>query len=164
MIGDTEYKQALEKQEKLSTETLNRKAEGLQTENQPDFCEHPHVYTLGRSARWKQYAADYDSIAGKECFVCSYQSWWRHHVSRPGRWLDIPFFDPWKLICSSQIMAYIIIEEAIFIVFSSIIFRWTFLKKATGVWLDTGKPACRKIHLVVAAPDLLLPCMVLPLM
>ncbi|HNX11573.1 MAG TPA: lipoate--protein ligase, partial [Paludibacteraceae bacterium] len=63
--GLIEYKQAWEKQEKLFTETLNRKAEGLQTENHLIFCEHPHVYTLGRSGDENNMLLDYIQLQAK---------------------------------------------------------------------------------------------------
>jgi len=48
--GLIEYNQAWTQQESIFSETINRKVEGLDTENVLVFCEHPHVYTLGKRA------------------------------------------------------------------------------------------------------------------
>lgn len=43
------YKDAFEYQEKLFYENIDKKQKGERTSNYLLFCEHPHVYTLGKS-------------------------------------------------------------------------------------------------------------------
>jgi len=47
--GLVEYNEAWAKQDKIFSATITRKMEGLPTDNYLLFCEHPHVYTLGKS-------------------------------------------------------------------------------------------------------------------
>src|ERR1035437_3400532 len=47
--GLTEYNEAWAKQEAIFSDTIEKKMNGLPTENYLIFCEHPHVYTLGKS-------------------------------------------------------------------------------------------------------------------
>ena len=54
-IGLVDYKKAWDFQEKLFNKTLSiksknkKEATSNKTENHLIFCEHPHVYTLGKS-------------------------------------------------------------------------------------------------------------------
>ena len=45
------YSQAWERQEKLFDEVVAAKAAGTSYVNRIVLCEHPHVYTLGRSGK-----------------------------------------------------------------------------------------------------------------
>ena len=47
--GMIEYNKAWENQESIFMDTIQQKVDGLNTENLLVFCEHPHVYTLGKS-------------------------------------------------------------------------------------------------------------------
>ena len=44
-----EYNEAWAKQDKLFSATIDTKMQGQSTANYLVFCEHPHVYTLGKS-------------------------------------------------------------------------------------------------------------------
>ena len=60
-LGHIDYKQAWDYQEKLFDQIIaikrqNRKEEtNLETQSYLLFCEHPHVYTLGKSGDEKTY-------------------------------------------------------------------------------------------------------------
>ena len=47
--GLVEYNEAWAKQESLFSASIEKKMQGLPTDNYLVFCEHPHVYTLGKS-------------------------------------------------------------------------------------------------------------------
>ena len=47
--GEVPYNEAWERQEQIFSQTIDRKLQGKATENTMIFCDHPHVYTLGKS-------------------------------------------------------------------------------------------------------------------
>ena len=50
-LGVIEYQKAYEYQLKLFNENIEKKLAGQPTKNTVIFCEHPHVYTLGKSGK-----------------------------------------------------------------------------------------------------------------
>ena len=142
--GLIEYKQAWEKQEKLFTETLNRKAEGLQTENHLIFCEHPHVYTLGRSGDENNMLLDYIQLQAKNASFVHTNRGGDITYHGPGQVVGYPIFDLENFNMGLKQYIYNI-EEAIIHCLQQYNIVCEHFEKATGVWLDTGKPACRKI-------------------
>ena len=142
--GLIEYKQAWEKQEKLFTETLNRKAEGLQTENHLIFCEHPHVYTLGRSGDENNMLLDYIQLQAKNASFVHTNRGGDITYHGPGQVVGYPIFDLENFNMGLKQYIYNI-EEAIIHCLQQYNILGEHFEKATGVWLDTGKPACRKI-------------------
>lgn len=142
--GLIEYNQAWKKQETLFESTIRRKTEGLPTENYLVFCEHPHVYTLGKSGDEHNLLIDYIQLQAKDAtFV---------HTNRGG---DITYHGPGQLVgypifnledFHIGLKQYVFkIEEAIINCLADYNIECERLEKATGVWLDVGKPSCRKI-------------------
>lgn len=142
--GLVEYNQAWKEQEILFTEIINKKINGESTGNYLVFCEHPHVYTLGKSGDEHNLLLNYIQLqANNAQFV---------HTNRGG---DITYHGP------GQLVGYPIfdlanfgigLKEYIFRVEDSIIdFLTEFglkaerLQGATGVWLDVETKNARKI-------------------
>ena len=142
--GLIEYNQAWKEQESIFAETISRKIQELETENYMIFCEHPHVYTLGKSGDEQNLLLNYIQLqANNAQFV---------HTNRGG---DITYHGP------GQIVGYPIfdlanfgigLKEYIHRIEASIIellqqynIRSERLEGATGVWLDTGTKQARKI-------------------
>ncbi len=142
--GLIEYNQAWKEQESIFAETISRKIQELETENYLIFCEHPHVYTLGKSGDEQNLLLNYIQLqANNAQFV---------HTNRGG---DITYHGP------GQIVGYPIfdlanfgigLKEYIHRIEASIIellqqynIRSERLEGATGVWLDTGTKRARKI-------------------
>lgn len=142
--GLVEYNQAWKEQESIFAETISRKIQELETENYLIFCEHPHVYTLGKSGDEQNLLLNYIQLqANNAQFV---------HTNRGG---DITYHGP------GQIVGYPIfdlanfgigLKEYIHRIEASIIellqqynIRSERLEGATGVWLDTGTKRARKI-------------------
>ena len=48
-LGLIDFKVAWDKQEGLLQSIIKDKRAGLETKNYLIFCQHPHVYTLGKS-------------------------------------------------------------------------------------------------------------------
>jgi len=148
--GLIDYKEAWDKQEGLfnqivETKINNRKSNTLvQTENHLIFCEHPHVYTLGKSGNESHLLVTENQLKEKQA---SY-----YKINRGG---DITYHGP------GQIVGYPILDLDNF--FTDIHKYLRFLEEViiktlaeynivaerstgeTGVWLDVGKPTARKI-------------------
>ena len=142
--GLIEYNQAWKEQETIFAETITRKTQELETENYLIFCEHPHVYTLGKSGDKHNLLLNYIQLqANNAQFV---------HTNRGG---DITYHGP------GQIVGYPILDLANFgIGLKEYIHRIEAciiellqqynieserMEGATGVWLDTGSKYARKI-------------------
>ncbi|MCF8331693.1 MAG: lipoyl(octanoyl) transferase LipB [Bacteroidales bacterium] len=143
-LKDIDYKEAWDYQEKCfrqvmdfkqdRSKTLPEKAEGYLL-----FCEHPHVYTLGKSG-------EQNNLLISDEFLKSINATY-YKIDRGG---DITYHGP------GQIVGYPIIdlerfglglkkyieslEEAIIAVVAEYGIEAGRLKGATGVWLDADKP------------------------
>jgi lipoyl(octanoyl) transferase len=142
--GLTEYNEAWQRQEEIFNATIARKQSGEATDNVLVFCEHPHVYTLGKSGDEQNMLLNYIQLqAAHASFV---------HTNRggdityhgPGQVVGYPIFDLANF--NMGLKAYIFnIEEAIINTLKLYGVESTRLDGATGVWLDIDTPRCRKI-------------------
>ena len=142
--GLTEYNEAWQRQEEIFNATIARKQAGEATDNVLVFCEHPHVYTLGKSGDEQNMLLNYIQLqAAHASFV---------HTNRggdityhgPGQVVGYPIFDLANF--NMGLKAYIFnIEEAIINTLKLYGVESTRLDGATGVWLDIDTPRCRKI-------------------
>lgn len=93
--GLIEYQQAWDEQERIFAETVARKvanrglaaAEQVSTDNYLFFCEHPHVYTLGKSGHESNLLANADFL---KTIGATY-----HRINRGG---DITYHGPGQLV------------------------------------------------------------------
>jgi lipoyl(octanoyl) transferase len=142
--GLVEYNQAWKEQESIFAETISRKIQELETENYLIFCEHPHVYTLGKSGDEQNLLLNYIQLqANNAQFV---------HTNRggdityhgPGQIVGYPIFDLANF--GIGLKEYINrIETSIIELLQQYNIRSERLEGATGVWLDTGTKQARKI-------------------
>ena len=142
--GLTEYNQAWDNQEKLFNETLRRKIQGLQTENHLIFCEHPPVYTLGRSGDENNMLLDYIQLQAKNASFVHTNRGGDITYHGPGQVVGYPIFDLENFNMGLKQYIYNI-EEAIISCLLQYNIKGEHYDKATGVWLDVGKVGCRKI-------------------
>ena len=113
-------------------------------ENRLIFCQHPHVYTLGKHGKDSNLLLDEARLrrVGAELF----------RIDRGG---DITYHGPGQLVCYPilnledyrlGLKDYIhLLEEAVIRVCALYGIEAGRVKGATGVWLDTGMPQERKI-------------------
>lgn len=142
--GIIEYNLAWSEQEKLFSSIIETKKIGNPTSNILVFCEHPHVYTLGKHGNEQNLLLNYIQLQAKNAqFV---------HTNRggdityhgPGQLVGYPIFDLANF--NIGLKKYIfLIEEAIIRTLSEYAIKATRLDDATGVWLDIDTPRCRKI-------------------
>jgi lipoyl(octanoyl) transferase len=142
--GLTEYMEAWTKQEVLFKETIEKKLQNKPTENFLVFCEHPHVYTLGKSGDEQNLLINYIQLQANHAqFV---------HTNRggdityhgPGQLVGYPIFDLANFgIGLRQYIA--LMEDCIIDLLKEYNVNSSRLSGATGVWLDVDTRSCRKI-------------------
>ena len=142
--GLVEYNEAWAKQESLFSATIEKKMQGLPTDNYLVFCEHPHVYTLGKSGDEQNMLLNMIQLQAKHATFVHSNRGGDITYHGPGQVVGYPIFDlaNFELGLKQYIFR---IEEAIIQTLSLYRIPSTRLEGSTGVWMDVGKPACRKI-------------------
>jgi len=138
------YAEAWQRQSTCFDELIKKKLSGAAYVNHLIFCEHPHVYTLGRSGKSLNMLLNQNQLEAIGATL--------YHIDRGG---DITYHGPGQLVCypiinledfSLGLKEYIhLLEEAIILLCVSYGIEATRMEKATGVWLDVGTPRVRKI-------------------
>jgi lipoyl(octanoyl) transferase len=142
--GIVEYNAAWQNQEELFNATIQSKINGLTTNNYLIFCEHPHVYTLGKSGDEHNMLLNYIQLQAKNATFVHSNRGGDITYHGPGQIVGYPIFDLANF--GIGLKQYIFrIEEAIINTLSTYNIISHRLDGATGVWLDVGKPTCRKI-------------------
>jgi lipoyl(octanoyl) transferase len=146
--GLIDYREAWERQRTLAARLIARKTSPTpaapQSGNTVIFCEHPHVYTLGRNGNANNLLVN----AG---FLHKINADW-YHTDRGG---DITYHGPGQIVAYPVLdleTLHLSLKQYIFIIEETAIrtLRHHGLEAgrmtgATGVWLDAGTPAARKI-------------------
>lgn len=142
--GLIEYNEAWAKQETLFSGSIEKKVQDLPTDNYLVFCEHPHVYTLGKSGDEQNMLLNYIQLQAKNATFVHSNRGGDITYHGPGQVVGYPIFDLANF--GLGLKQYIHnIEEAIINTLAQYNIQSTRLDGATGVWLDVGLPACRKI-------------------
>ena len=142
-LGVIDYQQAWDYQEKLFKEVIDVKLanrdkaddEQVPSPNYLLFCEHPHVYTLGKSGSPQNLLLDAKGLEEKRA---SY-----YKINRGG---DITYHGPGQLVCYpildldnffEDIHKYLrLLEEAIIKTLDHFGIKAGRIEKLTGVWID----------------------------
>lgn len=143
-----DYKECWDFQETLFNEILKlKREEKTNILNHLIFCEHPHVYTLGKSGSEDNMLINYIQLQAKNATF--------HKINRGG---DITYHGPGQLVgypilnltaFEVGIKDYIFkIEEAIIIALKHYNIDATRLDGAIGVWLDVDNP--KKVRKICA--------------
>lgn len=142
--GLTEYNEAWAKQETLFSAAISAKIQEETTRNTLVFCEHPHVYTLGKSGDEHNMLLDYIQLQAKNATFVHSNRGGDITYHGPGQVVGYPIFDLANF--GLGLKQYIFrIEEAIIQTLSIYHIPSTRLEGSTGVWLDVGTSLCRKI-------------------
>ncbi len=142
--GEVPYNEAWERQEQIFSQTIDRKLQGKATENTMIFCEHPHVYTLGKSGDEHNLLIDYIQMqaAGAQFVKTNRGGDITYHG--PGQIVGYPVFDLNSF--NIGLKKYIeLLEEVVILTLKDVGIYAERFPGATGVWLDVGKPSARKI-------------------
>jgi lipoyl(octanoyl) transferase len=152
-LGLIDYQQCWDLQEKLFSDITQIKISNrdrlpenqLRPEHHLIFCEHPHVYTLGKSGEEKNLLVDAD---GLQAIAATY-----YKINRGG---DITYHGPGQLVgypildldqFFTDIHKYLrFLEEAVILTMADYGLRGERYPGYTGVWLDADEPErARKI-------------------
>jgi len=149
-LGLIDYKQCWDFQEQLFAEILavkssNRKEnKEVDTKNYLIFCEHPHVYTLGKSGDEKNLLVNEDYLKSRGATF--------HKINRGG---DITYHGPGQIVgypildldnFFTDIHKYLrFLEEAVILTLKEYGLESERSPGETGVWFDVGTPKARKI-------------------
>lgn len=138
------YAEAWQRQTEWFDALIKAKQAGKRYVNHIVLCEHPHVYTLGRSGKEGNMLLSEEQLRKIEATL--------YHIDRGG---DITYHGPGQLVCypilnleeySLGLKEYVrLLEEAVIAVCASYGIFAGRMEKATGVWLDSDTPRTRKI-------------------
>jgi len=145
-LGLKEYKEAWEFQEMTHASVLEKR-EFLPSDEYAGtliFCEHPHVYTLGKSGQSNNLLINDEFLT--KINASYYQSNRGGDITYhgPGQIVGYPIFDLEKMKLGVKQYIYCL-EEAIIMTLKNYGIFSKRLEGATGVWLDEGKSGERKI-------------------
>ncbi len=149
-IGLIEYKDAWLFQEKFFNEILEIKSKNrnegteITTKNHLIFCEHPHVYTLGKSGNKENLLVNEEYLKSRGASFYKTNRGGDITYHGPGQIVGYPVFDLDNFF--NDIGKYLrFLEEVIILTLKEYGLSGERSKGETGVWLDVGKPTARKI-------------------
>jgi len=152
-LGEMEYAKAWDYQRNLHSEILELKrvnvelpaCEQTSNYNYLLFCEHPHVYTIGKSGSESNLLVDENMLKQKGAQLFKIDRGGDITYHGPGQIVGYPIID--LSVYNLGVRQYIhAMEESIIRLLSEYGIKAERLEGATGVWLDTDKPGkTRKI-------------------
>jgi lipoyl(octanoyl) transferase len=149
-LGLIDYKEAWDYQEKRFNEILDVKKNNRK-ENRQDptlsyllFCEHPHVYTLGKSGDEKNLLVNEDYLKSRGATFYKINRGGDITYHGPGQIVGYPILDLDNFF--TDIHKYLrFLEEAVILTLAEYGIESTRSDGETGVWLDVGIDKARKI-------------------
>lgn len=150
--GLIDYQAAWDKQEDLLKQKVDLKmsqrdmaqSEQLLASHDLIFCEHPHVYTLGKSGHMDNLLLDQDELNKAEATFYKINRGGDITYHGPGQLVAYPIFDLEQFF--TDIHKYLrYLEEAIIQTIAHYGIKGERYEGYTGVWLDADKPEARKI-------------------
>lgn len=142
-LGLIDYQEAWDYQEKIFAETLAIKTQnrGLDVDNQqltPNFllfCQHPHVYTLGKSGKPDHLLLAEDDLAAKHAKYYKINRGGDITYHGPGQIVGYPILDLDNFF--TDIHVYMrTLEEAIILTLAEYDVQAGRIAGLTGVWID----------------------------
>lgn len=149
-LGLIDYKEAWDYQEKRFNEILDIKKNNRK-ENRQDptlsyllFCEHPHVYTLGKSGDENNLLVNEDYLNSRGATFYKINRGGDITYHGPGQLVGYPILDLDNFF--TDIHKYLrYLEEAVILTLADYGIESTRSDGETGVWLDVGNENARKI-------------------
>jgi lipoyl(octanoyl) transferase len=149
-LGVKDYQQVWDYQERLFAENIARKIarrndpQAEPTENHLLFVEHPHVFTLGKSGLPEHLLLDDQGLKDNDAVFYKVNRGGDITYHGPGQLVAYPIFDLDHFFTDiHKYMRYL--EEAVIRTMSVYGLKGERSDGETGVWLDVGTPAARKI-------------------
>ena len=149
-LGLIDYQEAWDYQEKLFAETIALKIERRngtteeETQHHLLFCEHPHVYTLGKSGSEENLLLDENGLSEHDARFYKINRGGDITYHGPGQLVAYPIFDLDHFF--TDIHKYMrFLEEAVIKTLAIYGIKGDRFEGFTGVWIDPEKPTARKI-------------------
>jgi lipoyl(octanoyl) transferase len=154
-LGLIDYKEAWDFQETLfqgviDVKRANRALEKegsthvVQTQSSLIFCEHPHVFTLGKSGHLSHLLVNEEQLAAKGARFYKINRGGDITYHGPGQLVVYPIFDLDHFF--TDIHKYLrYLEESVIRTLAEYGILSGRIKGSTGVWLDWNNPKARKI-------------------
>jgi len=149
-LGLIDYKEAWDYQEKLLKEAIDLKIafrNGQTTEiphNYLLFCQHPHVYTLGKSGKPEHLLLNEEQLAEKEASYYKINRGGDITYHGPGQLVVYPIFDLEQFF--TDIHKYMrLLEEAVILTLVDFGIKSGRVEGLTGVWIEGETERARKI-------------------
>lgn len=150
-LGLIDFKKAWDYQTDLFDSTIaikmkNRKEDDFfeTTKNHLLFCEHPNVFTLGKSGSEENLLLNENSLKARNASYYKINRGGDITYHGPGQIVAYPIFDLDHFF--TDIHKYLrFLEEAVIITLQEFNIKAGRLEGATGVWLDPDLPTARKI-------------------
>jgi lipoyl(octanoyl) transferase len=153
-LGLIDYKEAWDFQEELFQTVIDvkranrkREQEGLaleETQSKLIFCEHPHVFTLGKSGQLSHLLVNEEQLAAKGASFYKINRGGDITYHGPGQLVGYPIFDLDNFF--TDIHKYLrFLEEAVILTLTEYDIESGRINGSTGVWLDWNNSKARKI-------------------
>ena len=149
-LGLIEYKKAWDYQKELfkriiDLKSLSRKKNvNIATQSHLLFCEHPHVYTLGKSGDKKNLLVNESYLKSRGATFYKINRGGDITYHGPGQIVGYPILDLDNFF--TDIHKYLrLLEESVIKTLAEYGIKGERSVGETGVWLDVGKPTARKI-------------------
>ena len=149
-LGLIDYKQAWDYQENLFKEIVDLKiknrneATNILPQNHLVFCEHPNVYTLGKSGKEDHLLLDKKGLLDNDVSFYKINRGGDITYHGPGQLVVYPIFDLEQFF--TDIHKYMrLLEEAVIITLQEYGIIAQRMEGQTGVWLGLGSIESRKI-------------------
>lgn len=142
-LGLIDYQNGWDFQEKLFAEIIDLKVKNrhiepdsqLPTHNYLLFCQHPHVYTLGKSGKMENLLLDEESLSAKEAKFYKINRGGDITYHGPGQLVGYPILDLENFF--TDIHRYMrFLEEGIILTLADFGIDAGRIDGLTGVWLD----------------------------
>ena len=149
-LGLIDYKEAWDYQESLFRATIDQKIKirnkesSELTQNFLLFCEHPHVFTLGKSGKKDHLLLSDQELINNDAKFYEINRGGDITYHGPGQLVVYPIFDLDHFF--SDIHKYLrFLEEAVIQTLDEFGIIGGRMDGLTGVWIDANKPSARKI-------------------
>jgi lipoyl(octanoyl) transferase len=150
-LGLIDYREAWDYQETLFSRNVNAKLQGREKDIRPDtknfllFCEHPHVFTLGKSGTADHLLLNEEELIEKHAVFYRINRGGDITYHGPGQIVGYPVFDlDYFFTDIHKYLRYL--EEVIILTLAHYDIMAERIEGLTGVWLDGADPVrARKI-------------------
>ena len=149
-LGLIDYKECWDFQEEIFAKTIEikrnnrRKKISVETKNTMIFCEHPHVYTLGKNGDVNNLLVNEEYLKMREALFYRINRGGDITYHGPGQIVGYPILDLENFF--TDIHKYLrLLEEAVILTLREYGLNGERSDGETGVWFDVGSHKARKI-------------------